>query len=74
MTIVIYEMLRSVDKNCLKIRFTDPISDFLYHIKYMFVGDTVRKDIDDIIPTFSSNLKSRLKFMTHKDESSLWKK
>lgn len=43
----------------------DPICDFLYHIKYMFTGDSVKDQVEKIICTLRPALKLRLRFITH---------
>ncbi|RWS25047.1 Mediator of RNA polymerase II transcription subunit 23-like protein, partial [Leptotrombidium deliense] len=63
-TIELYEMLEAVDKNCESLRFIDPICDLLYHIKYMFTGDSVKAEIERIIRNFRPPLQLRLRFLT----------
>jgi len=64
-TIELYEMLEIIDKNCDKLRFIDPICDLLYHIKYMFTGDTVKHDVETSIKKLRQSLQMRLRFITH---------
>lgn len=67
-TKIFYELLELVDKNNLQknepLKFMDPICDMLYHIKYMFVGDSMKTDLEPIIRRLSSPLRLRLRFIT----------
>lgn len=67
-TKIFYELLELVDKNNLQknepLKFMDPICDMLYHIKYMFVGDSMKVDLEPIIRRLSSPLRLRLRFIT----------
>ena len=66
-TKVYYELLELVDKNIGEentLEFMDPICDMLYHIKYMFVVDSMKTDLEPIIKRLSNSLKSRLRFIT----------
>lgn len=58
-----YYMLEQVCKNTTSLVFVDVISDFLYHIKYMFVGDNLREAVDKTIVHFHEPLQNKLKFM-----------
>uniref|UniRef100_A0A8C1XQ15 Mediator of RNA polymerase II transcription subunit 23 n=1 Tax=Cyprinus carpio TaxID=7962 RepID=A0A8C1XQ15_CYPCA len=43
--VVFYEMLQAVDQHSKHLAYMDPICDFLYHIKYMFTGDSVEDQV-----------------------------
>lgn len=43
--VAFYEMLQAVDQHTKHLSFMDPICDFLYHIKYMFTGDSVKDQV-----------------------------
>lgn len=43
--VAFYEMLQAVDQHCQHLSFMDPICDFLYHIKYMYTGDSVKEQV-----------------------------
>ncbi|TRY84462.1 hypothetical protein DNTS_035817 [Danionella cerebrum] len=43
--VAFYEMLQAVDQHSKHLSYTDPICDFLYHIKYMFTGDSVKEQV-----------------------------
>ncbi|XP_016100148.1 mediator of RNA polymerase II transcription subunit 23, partial [Sinocyclocheilus grahami] len=43
--VAFYEMLQAVDQHCKHLAYMDPICDFLYHIKYMFTGDSVKDQV-----------------------------
>ncbi|XP_078068990.1 mediator of RNA polymerase II transcription subunit 23 isoform X2 [Mustelus asterias] len=63
--IAFYEMLQNIDQNSKHLSYMDPICDFLYHVKYMFTGDSVKDQVEKIICTLRPALKLRLRFVTH---------
>ncbi|KFB44984.1 AGAP006046-PA-like protein [Anopheles sinensis] len=65
-TLMLYELLEQVDKAqpSAPLRFMDPICDLLYHIKYMFVGDTMKPELEAIIRRLRPALQMRLRFIT----------
>lgn len=40
-----YEMLLNADQYSSHLNYMDPICDFLYHMKYMFTGDSVKDQV-----------------------------
>ncbi|CAH4038427.1 mediator of RNA polymerase II transcription subunit 23 isoform X1 [Pieris brassicae] len=64
-TILLYELLAHVDKTQAHLDFIDPICDLLYHIKYMFVGDTLKNELETVIRKLRPALQMRLRFITH---------
>lgn len=57
--VAFYEMLQAVDQHIKHLSYMDPICDFLYHIKYMFTGDSVK---DQVTHTHThSNILLRIK-------------
>ncbi|XP_051162012.1 mediator of RNA polymerase II transcription subunit 23 [Leptopilina boulardi] len=65
LTVNLYEMLEQVDKSQTHLNYMDPVCDLLYHIKYMFVGDTMKTDVESIIRRLRPALQMRLRFITH---------
>ncbi|KAK3090128.1 hypothetical protein FSP39_009382 [Pinctada imbricata] len=65
LVVELYEILVNVDKSCDHLNYIDPIADFLYHIKYMFVGDSVKNDVEKIIRNFRQSLQIRMRFISH---------
>lgn len=47
--VAFYEMLQAVDQQCQHLSYMDPICDFLYHIKYMYTGDSVKEQVSLVI-------------------------
>jgi hypothetical protein len=43
----------------------DPICDLLYHIKYMFTGDQVKTEVEQVIRNLKPPLRLRLRFISH---------
>ncbi|KAG8259816.1 Mediator of RNA polymerase II transcription subunit 23 [Homalodisca vitripennis] len=64
-TATLYHLLEQVDKNVTHLNHIDSICDLLYHIKYMFVGDSMRADIEGIIRRLRPALQMRLRFIAH---------
>uniref|UniRef100_A0A8C2FL38 Mediator of RNA polymerase II transcription subunit 23 n=1 Tax=Cyprinus carpio TaxID=7962 RepID=A0A8C2FL38_CYPCA len=63
--VVFYEMLQAVDQHSKHLAYMDPICDFLYHIKYMFTGDSVEDRVERIICSLRPAMRLRLRFITH---------
>lgn len=63
--VAFYEMLLNVDQCSTHLNFMDPICDFLYHMKYMFTGDSIKDQVEKIIFNLRPALKLRLRFITH---------
>lgn len=66
-TIMLYEMLEQVDKNLgpNPLKYMDSICDLFYHIKYMFVGDIMKADVEAVIRRLRPALQMRLRFISH---------
>uniref|UniRef100_A0A6Q2Y1C4 Mediator of RNA polymerase II transcription subunit 23 n=1 Tax=Esox lucius TaxID=8010 RepID=A0A6Q2Y1C4_ESOLU len=67
--VAFYEMLQAVDQHSQHLSYMDPICDFLYHIKYMFTGDSVKDQVEKIIMTLRPAMKLRLRFITHSSKT-----
>lgn len=65
LTVELYEILANVDKACEHLQYMDTIVDFLYHIKYMWVGDGVKNEVDKVIRNLRPALQLRLRFISH---------
>ncbi|XP_074000495.1 mediator of RNA polymerase II transcription subunit 23 isoform X7 [Numenius arquata] len=63
--VAFYEMLLNADRCSTHLNYMDPICDFLYHMKYMFTGDSVKDQVEKIICNLRPALKLRLRFITH---------
>nr|XP_020042455.1 mediator of RNA polymerase II transcription subunit 23 isoform X3 [Castor canadensis] len=63
--VAFYDMLLNVDQCSSHLNYMDPICDFLYHMKYMFTGDSVKEQVEKIICNLKPALKLRLRFITH---------
>lgn len=62
---VLYEMLQNADQYSSHLLYMDPICDFLYHMKYMFIGDYIKEQVEKIICNLRPALKVRLRFINH---------
>ncbi|CAB3994477.1 Mediator of RNA polymerase II transcription subunit 23, partial [Paramuricea clavata] len=61
----LYAILDVVDKKCPHLYHIDTICDFFYHIKYMFVGDSIKQDIQHYIASLRPVLRNRMQFIAH---------
>ncbi|XP_039763756.1 mediator of RNA polymerase II transcription subunit 23 [Pararge aegeria] len=64
-TKTLYELLAHIDKIQPHLQYIDPVCDLLYHIKYMFVGDTMKSEVEGVIRKLRPALQMRLRFITH---------
>ncbi|KAH0534921.1 mediator of RNA polymerase II transcription subunit 23 [Cotesia glomerata] len=65
LSVSLYEMLEQVDRTQAILKYMDPVCDLLYHIKYMFVGDMMKTDVECIIRRLRPALQMRLRFIAH---------
>lgn len=65
LTCTLYELLAAVDQANTNLEYMDPICDLLYHIKYMFVGDTMKTEVEGVIRRLRPALQMRLRFIAH---------
>lgn len=66
-TTVLYELIQIVDVSygpSKPLKYMDKICDLLYHIKYMFVGDSMKAELEKIIRCLRPSTQKRLRFMT----------
>ena len=59
----IYEMLAIVDRNCEHLQYMNAVADMLYYLKYSFIGDGIRNDVENIVRQLRPALKLRLRFI-----------
>uniref|UniRef100_A0A1I8GRT3 Mediator of RNA polymerase II transcription subunit 23 n=2 Tax=Macrostomum lignano TaxID=282301 RepID=A0A1I8GRT3_9PLAT len=58
----LYHCLAEVDAACSgRLEHQDALADYFYHIKYMFVGDGVRRVASSVIERLSPSMQSRLR-------------
>ncbi|EFA00475.1 mediator of RNA polymerase II transcription subunit 23 [Tribolium castaneum] len=65
LTSALYELLAQVDHAHSELKYMDPICDLLYHIKYMFVGDSMKKELETVVRRLRPPLQMRLRFIAH---------
>merc|ERR1712029_1100457 len=58
----LFRMLARVNKD-MALKHMDEICDVLYHIKYQFIGDSIREEIEKCAKDFRPELKRRLKYI-----------
>lgn len=63
LTNALYELLAQVDQAQPEMKYMDPICDLLYHIKYMFVGDSMKKELEAVVRRLRPQLQLRLRFI-----------
>ena len=64
-TLELYHALAKVDSCFTDFKHQDAICDVLYHIKYMFTGDSIKTDLEGIIRGLRPDLQRRLRFVSH---------
>ena len=64
LTVILYEILMRMDAKTPQLKNLDVVCDFLYHIKYQFIGNSVRHNVEKIIRQLSKPLQFRLRFIT----------
>ena len=64
-TIELYEILEVINHKCDKLKHINIISDLLYHLKYQFTGDHIKKDIEKPIQNMKGELNRRLRFISN---------
>lgn len=65
LTTTLYEFLAQVDRAQTQLKYMDPICDLLYHIKYIFVGDCLKKELEAVVRQLRPQLQLRLRFIAH---------
>lgn len=65
LTSTLYELLAQVDQAQTELKYMDPVCDLLYHIKYMFVGDSMKKELENVVRRLRPKLQLRLRFIAH---------
>ncbi|XP_065161273.1 mediator of RNA polymerase II transcription subunit 23 [Atheta coriaria] len=65
LTHALYDLLAKVDHAQSNLNHMEPICDLLYHIKYMFVGDSMKKELEAVVRTLRPALQLRLRFIAH---------
>lgn len=69
--IVPYELIARVDSHQLSFVNVDTIANFLYHIKYIVVGDAIRDKIETVVNNLHcEKLRSRLHFLCARTDGS----
>lgn len=66
LTTALYELLAQVDQLEPQLLYMDQICDLLYHIKYMFVGYSLKNEIETVVKRLRPELQMRLKFIIHR--------
>jgi len=60
----IYRLLQSVDQHQGGLlQHSDVLCDFLYHIKYMHIGDQRKEEIEQVVSSLHTPLQMRLRFL-----------
>ncbi|KAL7298235.1 mediator of RNA polymerase II transcription subunit 23 [Trichogramma pretiosum] len=65
LTLILYGMLEQVNRSQSHLVQMDPVCDLFYHIKYMFVGDSLKNELDNIIRKLRPALQLRLRFINY---------
>lgn len=65
LALILYKMLEKVSCTQINLKQIDPVCDLLYHIKYMFIGNLIKNEVDSIIRRLRPALQMRLRFIAH---------
>uniref|UniRef100_A0A1I8EUD0 Mediator of RNA polymerase II transcription subunit 23 n=1 Tax=Wuchereria bancrofti TaxID=6293 RepID=A0A1I8EUD0_WUCBA len=61
----VYKMTVKVNERVGVLKYEDSICDFLYHMKYMYVGDFVKNEAEQAIQRLSPSMRNKLKYISH---------
>ncbi|VIO96759.1 Uncharacterized protein BM_BM3929 [Brugia malayi] len=61
----VYKMTVKVNERVGLLKYEDSICDFLYHMKYMYVGDFVKNEAEQAIQRLSPSMRNKLKYISH---------
>ena len=61
---IIYSFVKQVDAHNDNLFYADTICDVLYHIKYVYLGNVNKEEIDKIVSSLQPPLQARLRFLT----------
>ncbi|CAG9537310.1 unnamed protein product [Cercopithifilaria johnstoni] len=61
----VYKMTVKVNERVGVLKYEDSICDFLYHMKYMYVGDFVKNEAEQAIQRLSPSMRDKLKYISH---------
>uniref|UniRef100_A0A1I7VYP1 Mediator of RNA polymerase II transcription subunit 23 n=1 Tax=Loa loa TaxID=7209 RepID=A0A1I7VYP1_LOALO len=61
----VYKMTVKVNERAGILKYEDSICDFLYHMKYMYVGDFVKNEAEQAIQRLSPSMRDKLKYISH---------
>lgn len=64
-TVELYEMLEIIDKKIARFNYFDNICDLMYHLKYMFTGNHIIKEIEGPIGRLRPQYLHKLRFITN---------
>ena len=67
---IIYNFVKQVDARTENLVYADTICDVLYHIKYVYLGNINKEDIDKTVSSLRPPLQARLRFLTGGDPHS----
>ena len=73
-TLQLYIALATVDKEVDVFMYQDCVCDVLYHIKYMYTGDSMKAELEKIIFGLRASLQKRLRFITHESLAAIEKR
>eukprot|EP00117_Sycon_ciliatum_P033881 scpid18252/ scgid25972/ Mediator of RNA polymerase II transcription subunit 23; Cofactor required for Sp1 transcriptional activation subunit 3; Mediator complex subunit 23; Protein sur-2 homolog len=59
----LHRMLLTVDKQCKHLDYLDMFCDYLYHLKYMYVGEHSKEKLEEVFNSLRPSIQARLRFM-----------
>lgn len=52
-----------------RFKYEDTVCDFLYHMKYMYVGDFIKSEAEQAIQKLTSSMREKLVYISHSQAS-----
>ncbi|VDD91645.1 unnamed protein product [Enterobius vermicularis] len=65
----VYKMTVKVNEMVGRFKYEDTVCDFLYHMKYMYVGDFIKSEAEQAIQKLTSSMREKLVYISHSQAS-----
>lgn len=65
----VYKMAVRVNESVGRFKYEDTICDFLYHMKYMYVGDFIKNEAEQAIQKLTPSMREKLMYISHSQAS-----
>lgn len=65
----VYKMTVKVNEAVGRFKYEDTVCDFLYHMKYMYVGDFIKSEAEQAIQKLTPSMREKLMYISHTQAS-----